>query len=145
MLSCIKITYHLVSSLNAFRELCLLQGRPWLKLIPGHTRRWLDPWKTQRKTQIKYKVKTLFFVFFSKHWKCCESCDTASFPYLMNFSMYFSQKSAASGPPWPSKTAKYRMLSVICETWKRSSFSLRWPMREAQPTFDRLTFGMGLP
>lgn len=71
MLSCIKITYHLVSSLNAFRELCLLQGRPWLKLIPGHTRRWLDPWKTQRKTQIKYKVKTVGFFFF-KPWKFWE-------------------------------------------------------------------------
>ena len=27
-------------------------------------------------------------------------------PYLMYFSMYLSQKSAASGPPWPSNTAK---------------------------------------
>lgn len=66
-------------------------------------------------------------------------------PYLICCSMCLWQNSAASAPPCPSNTAKYMILSIIWDSWYRSSFSFRWPISEAQPTLERLTLGMGFP
>lgn len=75
----------------------------------------------------------------------CKVKSESHCTYMMHFSMWVWQKSAAAGPPCPSYTAKYRTSSVSWALTNRSSFSFRLPMCEAQPTFSRLILGIGLP